>query len=224
MARRTNRISVSIDGADAYVASCPSQGEYMQWYISPTLEEGDHAITPTEMDNTDVDYATVGVGNQTTALVIVSSGPETGRQYEYPHITKIYVDNHPLGNSMKNSRTVGESFFSFQFIGTNVSEFRIQGNSIVGVISADFSVDEEKTSTRSGNDIATTMFFLSPILNSGIRTLIMDITEVAGDQSLMLDYITYPDQVSNGNSSSSSSSSSGSSSPNSPSGSSSSYS
>ncbi len=58
--------SVSIDGADEYVASYPSPAEYLQWYMSPTLEEGNHTITLSELDNIDVDYAIVAVGNQTT--------------------------------------------------------------------------------------------------------------------------------------------------------------
>ncbi len=51
------------------------------------------------------------------------------------------------------------------------------------------------------------MFFSSPILDYGVHTLVMNITAVAGDQSLKLDYITYSDQESNGKNSSSPSSS-----------------
>ncbi|KAK0443899.1 uncharacterized protein EV420DRAFT_1649011 [Desarmillaria tabescens] len=232
--------SVSIDGGDAYVASYPSQAEYIQWYMSPTLEEGNHTITLTEMDSIDVDYALIGVGNQTTVLnkdilvddtsdSIVWTGDWQTNTSTLAHITRVYVDNHPLGNSTKDSTIVGDSF-SFQFTGTNISVFGIQRNSIVGVISANISVDGGKTttfsttSTRSGNDLANTMFFSSPILSSGIHTLIMNITEVTGDQSLKLDYLTYSDQVSDGDSSPSPSSSASSSSSNSPSGSSLSYS
>ncbi|KAK0443902.1 uncharacterized protein EV420DRAFT_1649014 [Desarmillaria tabescens] len=223
--------SVFIDGADAYVASYPSQWEYMQWYMSPTLEEGTHTITLTEMDNIDVDYAIVGVGNQTTVLgkdilvddtsdSIIWTGDWQTNTSTLTHITETYIINHPLGDS-----------FSFEFTGTSVSVFGIRRNSIVGVISADFSVDGGKTttfsttSTRSGSDLANTVLFSSPILSSGIHTLIMNITVVAGDQSLKLDYITYSDQVSDSNGSPSPSSSSTSSSrSNLPSGSSASYS
>ncbi|KAG7447730.1 uncharacterized protein BT62DRAFT_1061256 [Guyanagaster necrorhizus] len=132
------------------------------------------------------------------------------------HTTRTYIENRPLGNSTKDSSTVGDSF-SFQFRGTNVSVSGAQRLSINGSISADFRVDGGKattfttTSTSSGNDVANAMFFSSSILDSGTHTLIVNITAVTGDQSFMLDYITYSDQASRGSSSSSSSSSSGSS-------------
>lgn len=113
-----------------------------------------------------------------------------------------------------------------------MSVFGAQRISIIGSISADFSVDGGKTTTfsttsnASGNDIANTMFFSSSILASGTHMLFMNITEVSGDQTFMLDYITYSDQVSHGNSTSSPTSSSSSSGTNTPSssGTSSSYS
>lgn len=49
-----------IDGADTYVASYPSPGTYMQWYMLPTLDDGNHTITLTEMEQIDVDYAISG--------------------------------------------------------------------------------------------------------------------------------------------------------------------
>ncbi|PBK67112.1 hypothetical protein ARMSODRAFT_339052 [Armillaria solidipes] len=194
--------SVSIDGADAYVASYPSSAEYLQWYMSPTLEEGNHTITLSEMNNIDVDYAIVAVGNQTTVQgkdilvddtsnATVWTGNWQTNTSTLAHVTRVFVDNHPLGNSTKDSSTAGDSF-SFQFTGTNVSVFGAQRLSIIGGISAGFSVDGEKTTTfsttsnASGNDIANTMFFSSPVLTSGAHTLFMNITEVAGDQSFML--------------------------------------
>ncbi|PBK87132.1 hypothetical protein ARMGADRAFT_1035023 [Armillaria gallica] len=205
----TNRqnFSVFIDEAYAYVVSYPSQAAYMQWYTSPTLEEGTHTITLTEMDGTDVDYALIGVGNQTAALgkdilvddtsdsIVWTGDWQTNTSTLLTNFTGPYIVRRPLGNSTKDSRTVGDSF-SFQFTGTNVSVFGIQRNSIVGVISVDFRVDGGKTtnfstiSARSGNDLANTVFYSSPILDSGVHTLVMNITAVAGDQSLKLDYIT----------------------------------
>ncbi|KAK0491578.1 hypothetical protein IW261DRAFT_96926 [Armillaria novae-zelandiae] len=225
--------SVSIDGADAYVASYPSPAEYLQWYTSPTLEEGNHTITLSEMDNIDVDYAIIAVGNQTavqgrdilvddTSSAIVWTGNWQTNTSTLAHVTRVFLDNHPLGNSTKDSSTSGDSY-SFQFTGTNVSVFGAQRLSIVGSISADFSVDGGKTTTfsttsnASGNDVANTMFFSSSILTSGTHTLFMNITEVTSDQSFMLDYITHSDQVSHGSNASTSSSSSGTSGTNTPS-------
>ncbi|KAK0224483.1 hypothetical protein EDD85DRAFT_982082 [Armillaria nabsnona] len=232
--------SVFIDDGDSYIASYPSQSAYMQWYTSPTLEEGTHTITITEMDGTDVDYALVGVGDQTTTLgkdILVDSTSDsivwvgdwqTNKSILIPTFEDFHVVNYPLGNSTMDSSTSGDKFF-FQFTGTNVSVFGIQRNSINGFISVGFSVDGGENaafytnSSRSGNDVANTMFFSSPILPHGIHTLIMNIKNVAGDQSLKLDYITYSDQESNSNHSASPSSTSSSpSSPNLPSGSSSS--
>ncbi|PBK87128.1 hypothetical protein ARMGADRAFT_1085891 [Armillaria gallica] len=212
--------SVFIDDGDSYIASYPAQSAYMQWYTSPTLEEGNHTITITEMDRTDVDYALVGVSGQTTTLgknILVDSTSDsivwvgywqTKTSILIPTFEDFHVVSYPLGNSTKDSSTSGNSF-SFQFTGTNISVFGIQRNSINGFISADFSVDGGTNTTfstngsRSGNDVANTMFFSSPILPHGIHTLIMNITSVTGDQSLKLDYIAYSDQESNSNNSSS---------------------
>ncbi|KAK0188326.1 hypothetical protein F5146DRAFT_1122553 [Armillaria mellea] len=210
--------SVFIDESYAYA-------EYMQWFLSPMLEEGKHTITLTGMHETDVDYALVSVGNQTTVIgkdIVVDSlsdgivwvgNWQTNTSTLLTDIAGPYIVHRPLGNSTKDSRTVGNSF-SFQFTGTNVSVFGIQRNSVVGAISADFRVDEGEittfstTSARSGNDLANTVFFSSPILDTGVHMLVMNITVVTGDQSLKLDYITYSDQVSNNYGSSSPSSSS----------------
>ncbi len=120
--------SVFIDEAYAYVASYPSRAEYMQWFMSPTLEEGTHTITLTEMDATDVDYALIGVGNQTTALgkdilvddtsdsIVWTGDWQTNTSTLLTDFTEPYIVRRPLGNSTKDSRTVGDSF-SFQFTG-----------------------------------------------------------------------------------------------------------
>ncbi|KAK0190372.1 hypothetical protein F5146DRAFT_551348 [Armillaria mellea] len=225
--------SVAIDGAEAYVASYPSPAEYLQWYTSPMLEEGNHTITLSELEHIDVDYAIFAVRNQTTiqgkdilvddtSNAFVWTGNWQTNTSTLAHISRVFVDNHPLGNSTKDSSTSGDSF-SFQFTGTNVSVFGAQRLSIIGNISADFNIDGGKTTTfsttsnASGNDIANTMFFSSPFLTSGTHTLFMNITEVVGDQSFMLDYITHSDLVSHSSSSSSSSSSSGPSGTNTPS-------
>ncbi|KAK0224482.1 hypothetical protein EDD85DRAFT_242518 [Armillaria nabsnona] len=238
----TNRqtFSVFIDDGNSYLTSYPSPSAYMQWYTSPTLEEGTHTITITGIDEIDVDYALVGVSNQTTTLgkdILVDSTSDsivwvgdwqTNKSILIPTFEDFHVVNYPLGNSTMDSSTSGDKFF-FQFTGTNVSVFGIQRNSINGFISVGFSVDGGENaafytnSSRSGNDVANTMFFSSPILPHGIHTLIMNIKNVTGDQSLKLDYITYSDQESNSNHSASPSSTSSSpSSPNLPSGSSSS--
>ncbi len=107
----------------------------MQWFLSPTLEEGNHTITLTGMDGTDVDYALVGVGNQTTVIgkdVLVDSPSDsiiwvgdwqTNTSTLLTDITVPYIVHRPLGNSTKDSRTVGDSF-SFQFTGQLRSHLR----------------------------------------------------------------------------------------------------
>ncbi|KAK0466694.1 hypothetical protein IW261DRAFT_1574339 [Armillaria novae-zelandiae] len=199
--------SVSIDDAYIYVASYPFTHTYMQWYMSPMLEEGAHTITLTEMDGTDVDYALIGVGNQTNILGkdilvdsisdrIVWTGDWQTNTSTLIHASNFHIVNYPLGNSTKDSRTVGDSF-SFKFSGTTVSVFGIQRNSINGSISTDFKIDGGKATTFSttsaslGSDLANTMLFSSQILDFGIHILVMNITTVTGDQSLKLDYITY---------------------------------
>ncbi|KAK0489468.1 hypothetical protein IW261DRAFT_1325920, partial [Armillaria novae-zelandiae] len=216
--------SVSIDDAYIYVASYPFTHTYMQWYMSPMLEEGAHTITLTEMDGTDVDYALIGVGNQTNILGkdilvdsisdrIVWTGDWQTNTSTLIHASNFHIVNYPLGNSTKDSRTVGDSF-SFKFSGTTVSVFGIQRNSINGSISTDFKIDGGKATTFSttsaslGSDLANTMLFSSQILDFGIHILVMNITTVTGDQSLKLDYITYSNRKSDTNASSSPSGSS----------------
>ncbi len=127
--------SVFIDDGSSYLTSYPSQSAYMQWYTSPTLEEGTHTITITDMDGTDVDYALVGVSDQTTALgkdILVDSASDsivwvgdwqTNTSILIPTFEDFHVVNYPLGNSTKDSRTSGDNF-SFQFTGRFTSRLR----------------------------------------------------------------------------------------------------
>ncbi|KAK0501863.1 hypothetical protein EDD18DRAFT_1347927 [Armillaria luteobubalina] len=211
--------SVSIDDAYTYVASYPFTHTYMQWYTSPTLEEGTHTITLTEMEGIDVDYALIDASNQTAVLgknILVDStsddiawiGDWQTNTSTLTYTNDLHVVNYPLGNSTKDSRIVGNSF-SFKFSGTTVSVFGIQRNSINGSISSDFRVDGGKattfstTSASSGGDLANTILFSSQSLDFGIHVLVMNITTVTGDQSLKLDYITYSNRKSDSNASSS---------------------
>ncbi|KAK0466686.1 hypothetical protein IW261DRAFT_1683409 [Armillaria novae-zelandiae] len=185
--------SVSIDEADTYVASYPSKHTYMQWYMSPMLKEGTHTITLTEMEGTYVDYALISVSNQTNILGkdilvdsisdrIVWTGDWQTDTSTLIHASNFHIVNYPLGNSTKDSRTVGNSF-SFKFSD--------------GGKATTFST----TSASLGSDLANTMLFSSQILDFGIHILVMNITTVTGDQSLKLDYITYSNRGSDNNSS-----------------------
>ncbi len=91
--------------------------------MSPTLEEGNHTITLSELDNIDVDYAIVAVGNQTTVQgkdilvddtsnAIAWTGDWQTNTSTLAHIARVFVDITRLGTLRRTVALLGILFLS----------------------------------------------------------------------------------------------------------------
>ncbi|KAE9402859.1 hypothetical protein BT96DRAFT_522469 [Gymnopus androsaceus JB14] len=106
---------------------------------------------------------------------------------------------NPSGNGTHTSSTAGDSF-KFQFAGSSISVNGIQPWQTSGNMTVAFSVDDEPTTTQTfprGNHVSyvtTTTnyaFFEDDSLSSGNHTLTVNIIEVNGNSSMIVDCLTY---------------------------------
>jgi len=129
VATRSQSITVSIDGGTPYTTYYmdPSPQTYIQWYQSPILSEGQHTITVDGVDGTDIDYATITVG-QNSALsgkkvIVDSDDPSIHYSGSWIRNTDRFIPGHtytipgvPFRNSTYRSKTPGDTI-TFQFTG-----------------------------------------------------------------------------------------------------------
>ena len=121
-------LNVSIDGSAPFKTSYndPNPPSYRQWYQSPTLPEGSHNITLTQLAGTSVDFAIVTAGNDTPLsgqiAIVDNENPAITFQGNWRQNTASFVSSQipvglPFQNSTQNSTTIGDSL-TFLFTGT----------------------------------------------------------------------------------------------------------
>ncbi|KAH7878180.1 uncharacterized protein C8R40DRAFT_1167586 [Lentinula edodes] len=126
-----------------------------------------------------------------------------------------WVNGLPLANTTHRTSNMGDGF-SFQFagksklcsesqnfnlvVGSNISVYGVFEWTATGSVGVDFTLDGVTTSsslfvpvgsTISHPEIPNYLHFSSGTLKTGNHTLIMSITESDGNQSFVLDYLTY---------------------------------
>lgn len=120
---------VSIDNNTAANTSFsdPNPPSYRQWYKSPTLPDGQHSITLSNLTGSSIDYALVSLGPQTPIAGerIVVDDSDSGIKFsagwrsdrdKFNVGGSVPISGFTLGNSTHDTETVG-SAFTYKFSG-----------------------------------------------------------------------------------------------------------
>jgi hypothetical protein len=119
--------TVRIDNGTSFVVNYqdPQPQTYMQWFITPLLNESEHTITVSDIYGTAIDYAIVGIGNRTslTGQTIVVDDDSSLIRYTGQWTRNInkftpggLPKGNPYGNVTHRSSNPGDAF-EFQFSG-----------------------------------------------------------------------------------------------------------
>jgi hypothetical protein len=122
--------TVQIDNGSSFNINYedPNPPTYKQWYITPTLSDGNHTITITNLRGTSIDYAVVAVGNHTslTDQTVIVDDDSSLIQYsgQWSRNTNEFIPGslplgYPYGNVTHRSSTPGDTF-KFQFSGMRI--------------------------------------------------------------------------------------------------------
>uniref|UniRef100_A0A0W0GFF7 Uncharacterized protein n=1 Tax=Moniliophthora roreri TaxID=221103 RepID=A0A0W0GFF7_MONRR len=200
--------SINIDSQTSS-ATYPELRADTQWYTSPILTDEPHKITLSNLDQIDVDYAIITPGDQTplegTTLTVDDSDPEivyygqwkTQNGQRFDQGTEISV--RPLRNTTHTSTSSGDSFV-FQFAGTSISVHGLLPLKVVGSFGVTFTLDGSSSVSSVFPDPNSKvdmllqpnyLFYKSPTLTPGNHSLIVNVTGVVGEQSFIIDHLTY---------------------------------
>lgn len=208
-------LTVSIDDGTPYNTTYadPNPQSYRQWYQSPILTDGQHNISLTHVEGTELDFAvvTVPVGrvaslvNQQVIVddadgAIAYKGAWTRNTTQFAAGT--VPGGLPYGNSTHRTTTIGDTF-TFQFSGTAVSVYGVWNwGNLDGNLSATYTIDGTSYSqtytasptspdfVSSGGDLPNFLLFNRGSLSDGNHTLVGNLTSCV-KQALMIDYVTY---------------------------------
>ncbi|GAW04182.1 hypothetical protein LENED_005957 [Lentinula edodes] len=200
-----------IDSNTPYNVSFPDVGTqiYTQWYQTPMLPDGLHVVNLSSIV-VDLDYVVITAGSTTplsgSTIVVDDRSPEiayTGSGWTTSdaelNFGGSYINGPPLGNTTHRTNNVGDGFV-FPFAGNNIDVYGIFEWTATGSIGIDFTLDGETTpsvlfvptgASVSQPEAAHYQLFSSGNLRTGNHSLIMNITQVDGNQSFVLDYLTY---------------------------------
>ncbi|ESK87604.1 hypothetical protein Moror_1962 [Moniliophthora roreri MCA 2997] len=200
--------SINIDSQTSS-ATYPELRADTQWYTSPILTDEPHEITLSNLDQIDVDYAIITPGDQTplegTTLTVDDSDPEivyygqwkeeNGRRFDQG----IEISVRPLRSTTHTSTSSGDSFV-FQFAGTSISVHGLLPLKVVGSLDVTFTLDGSSSVSSVFPDPNSKvdmllqpnyLFYKSPTLTPGNHSLIVNVTGVVGEQSFIIDHLTY---------------------------------
>ncbi|KAJ4495371.1 hypothetical protein C8R41DRAFT_918815 [Lentinula lateritia] len=203
---------VGIDLNSPYNVSFPNPGilqSYTQWYQTPTLPDGLHTVNLSSIV-VNLDYAIITAGPTTplsgSTIVVDDESPEivyNGNGWKTSDsgidIGGSWVNGPPLGNTTHSTSNMGDGF-SFQFAGSNISVYGVFEWTATGSVGVDFTLDGITTSSSlsvpvgtaiSHPEIPNYLHFSSGTLKAGNHNLVMSITQSDGNQSFVLDYLTY---------------------------------
>ncbi|KAI3619535.1 hypothetical protein WG66_016731 [Moniliophthora roreri] len=205
--------SINID-SQVSSGTYPGFAVYTQVVHLPILVDGPHNITLYNLDLIDVDYAIITPGDQTplegtTLAVVDDSDPEIvyhgmwkkqiGQQF---HPGDGTPDIRSLRDTTHASNNTGDSFV-FQFAGTSVSVHGFLPLASAGSFSVTFTLDGTSSiSTVSPDPVETSnlgnmlvqpncLFYKSPTLAPGKHSLLVNVTDIIGEQNFIIDFLTY---------------------------------
>ncbi|THU98137.1 hypothetical protein K435DRAFT_856961 [Dendrothele bispora CBS 962.96] len=204
---------LSIDGSEDVTMTYPEPELSFQWYMSPILEDSLHQIEISELIHTNVDFAVITVGDNTSltgqTIILDDSSPEitwngkwqeeTNQTFD-PSGSGEYHPIRPLKNGTHTSTSVGDSM-TFQFAGTAIDVYGIFNWNLSGSVVVDFTIDGTSNTSKSFSatidrpdrvDVSLNyLLFNTTGLSSGNHTLKIDVADVVGSQSFTIDYLTY---------------------------------
>ena len=215
-------LAVSIDGSEPTNTSYndPNPPSYRQWYQSPTLTEGPHQITLSNLSGPSFDFAVVTVGNNSPLeeqVIIVDSEDPLIKYGGNWHLNSglsnstQFPEGLAFHNSTQDSSTIGANM-TFRFTGTLsypliiIHLFLLGQNLAIygtyidqGLLTLTFTIDGDplsktypviSTSPQSGQQQQNFQFTSFDFLEPGNHTLVVNITDCV-NQTFSFDYLTY---------------------------------
>ena len=204
--------TVQIDSGIAFGINFedPNPPTYKQWFTTPTLSDGIHNVTISNLYGTAIDYAIVNVGNNTSltdqTVIVDDDSPLIQYSGQWSRNTNQFIPGslpvgYPYCNVTHRSSNPGD-FFTFQFSGTSVSIYGIFSWFNFGSLTATYTVDgtpynstiSVTTSSPSylnkDGEMSNYLYFSLDNLSAGNHKLVVNVTQ-ADNQTFILDYITY---------------------------------
>jgi hypothetical protein len=125
--------TVQIDNGTSFVVSYqdPNPQNYMQWFTTSTLPDGEHTIRMSNLSYISVDYAIVKVGNHTPladkTVIVDDDSPLIQYSGKWSRSTNKFIPGnlptgYPYGNITHHSSNPGDTL-SFQFSGKHLDIF-----------------------------------------------------------------------------------------------------
>jgi hypothetical protein len=138
--------TVQIDNGTSFVINFddPKPQTYKQWFTTPTLPDGKHTVTMSDLYSISVDYAVVKVGSQTSLVgqTVIVDDDSSLIQYagQWSHNTNKFIPGnlpkgYPYGNGTHRSSNPGDTF-TFQFSGKQpINHFKAETDSDFAFVS-----------------------------------------------------------------------------------------
>lgn len=200
-------LAVSIDGGEPTNTSYndPNPPSYRQWYQSPTLTEGPHQITLSNLSGPSLDFAVVTVGNNSPleghVIIVDNEDPSITFEGDWQlNSTLSHSTQFPEGlafhNSTQDSSAIGANL-TFRFTGKDLAIYGTYTD--LGLLALTFTLDGDSlsktypvisTSPQSGQQQQNFQFTSFDFLEPGNHTLVVNITDCV-NQTFSFDYLTF---------------------------------
>ncbi|KAJ7584085.1 hypothetical protein C8J56DRAFT_1028083 [Mycena floridula] len=209
----TPEFTVSIDGATPYTTSTDDlkPPHYLQWYQSPLLDQGDHIIKLDGLNGTGVDYIVISPGNDTSLTDKLLMVDDSYSLINYANHWEVapamglsgngsdYAGN-VFQNTTHTTAIVG-AYLNFSYTGADLTLYGVYDWTKTGSFDLTIQVDQQSPFTLTYDSSAQHTplvpqqphfkLFNTGDLSIGDHTVVANLSRCTGDQSLIVDYITY---------------------------------
>ncbi|PPQ80154.1 hypothetical protein CVT24_006562 [Panaeolus cyanescens] len=207
---------ISIDNTPAYESGFddPTPQTYKQWYQSPTLSEGLHFISLTQLRVVALDMILITIGANTPlngkTLFIDNEDPQISYSGQWRQNREGFQPiglppGIPIHNSTHRTENIGDSI-TFRFTGTSVNVYGIFDWRNIGRIDAAYNIDgsivkrshisTEASRERAAGEQTNFVYYSKQGLEPGPHVLVISIVNIT-NMRYSLDYITYTPSFSN---------------------------
>ncbi|KAF8194205.1 hypothetical protein BJ912DRAFT_924282 [Pholiota molesta] len=204
--------TIAIDGGTPYniTYGAANPPAYIQWYQSPSLTDGHHTITASNLAGTALDMAIITVGPNTplagTKIFVDNNDPSLQYSGSWAESQDGFdagtlPDGLPVGNTTQRTTSIGDTM-TFRFSGTSISIYGIFSWTNIGSISATYTIDGVPSSlsypvtssspehVSADKEASNFVFFDQEGLSAGPHMLVLNVTDIR-NQIFILDYIVY---------------------------------